>query len=123
MKKISQCRYCINSSNDGNGVWLNKLLWICEPCIDKIQCNRKKLIKNEIEQIKKLTLSDKIEFCDTDTVKGFNTSERRYILSSRDVRDYIKEYIDWIEQETKVIVINPKFRKKADEMFGEKLTK
>jgi len=31
-QKICQCRYCSNSSNEGNGVWLTPTKWICLPC-------------------------------------------------------------------------------------------
>lgn len=40
--KIAQCRYCTNSSNEGDGIWLDNRLWICFPCINKIDKQREK---------------------------------------------------------------------------------
>lgn len=34
--KIAQCRYCVNSSHEGEGIWLDNELWICSPCVNKI---------------------------------------------------------------------------------------
>jgi len=39
MEKVAQCRYCINSSNEGSGIWFkvkNKKRWICIPCLAAI---------------------------------------------------------------------------------------
>ena len=42
-KKFAQCRYCVNSSNEGSGIWLDKEHWICRPCVDKISKARDEL--------------------------------------------------------------------------------
>jgi len=36
-QKISQCRYCTNSSDEGEGVWLDNNNWICSPCAEKVK--------------------------------------------------------------------------------------
>ena len=36
IKKIAQCRYCVNSSNEGEGIWLGDL-WLCYPCFNKFK--------------------------------------------------------------------------------------
>jgi hypothetical protein len=40
-QKIAQCRYCTNSSNAGDGIWIERDLWICCPCADKALKNYK----------------------------------------------------------------------------------
>lgn len=41
-KKVCQCRYCPNSSDEGDGLYqaMDETKWICRPCFDKFNINR-----------------------------------------------------------------------------------
>jgi len=52
-KKVAQCRYCVNSSNEGGGIWIDEYLWICYPCIERIRkAERKEPLEKKLERIK-----------------------------------------------------------------------
>ena len=49
-EKVAQCRYCVNSSNEGKGIWLREL-WICMPCFVRFETQRfSDILKKEIEE-------------------------------------------------------------------------
>ena len=44
-KKVYQCRYCTNSSNEGEGIltynkYTKQTLWICMPCYEEFRSEK-----------------------------------------------------------------------------------
>ncbi|GAF76283.1 unnamed protein product [marine sediment metagenome] len=59
----------------------------------------------------------------SDEIKRYDRLEANdvFLLNFLTVKEHLKEYVDWVELKTNLIINNPQYREKAKEIFGERL--
>ena len=97
-EKVAQCRYCVNSSNEEQGIWLGDL-WICMPCFVSFEAERfSDMLKlQELIFLREERLLEDLAKSPSDT-----TTFPAYVTGYAEaLNDFKKDLLLWTEKEAK----------------------